>query len=104
MGFNHPYEIAWFYEKLYTSIGMRYHSTIFSIAGKTPNVNIYTNEYQKLKMEALPQIPELINGKDIQSLSLLKKKLSAILQRYEGYAGFRNAKGTIWLDAFQLGL
>ena len=50
---NHPEEGAYFYEKVVASIGMRYHSFIFSIAGLSPVINIYANEYQRLKIEAI---------------------------------------------------
>jgi len=53
LGFSNPEEAINFYSQLKASIGMRYHSAIFSLGQKIPHVNIYSNEYQRLKIKAI---------------------------------------------------
>jgi len=60
-GFKKPEDLALFYSKVYASIGMRYHSTIFGLAGGNPTVNIYITEYQKNKLEAIQKETNIPN-------------------------------------------
>jgi len=61
-GFNNPKETAYFYSKVVASVGMRYHSTLFALAGGHPTVNIYGNIYQEKKLQGIREethIPDL---------------------------------------------
>lgn len=74
--FNHPYEIAEFNKQIVASIGMRYHSTVFSLGAKKPNVNIYLDDYQKLKLKAINDIfkvPSYLNGNKCNAKDILKE-------------------------------
>ena len=56
IGFEKSTEIAYFYANVIVSIGMRYHSAIFGLRGGSPVINIYTNQYQYLKLKAIEDI------------------------------------------------
>ena len=53
IGFEKSTEIAYFYANVVASIGMRYHSAILGLGGGYPVINVYTNEYQHLKLKAI---------------------------------------------------
>ena len=80
--FDKPEDLALFYSQVYASIGMRYHSTIFGLAGGKPTVNIYITEYQKNKLEAIQQetgIPNFMaHAPTINATDLTNTLLEAI--------------------------
>lgn len=59
--FNSSTELSYFYHNVVGSIGMRYHSAIFGLAGNKPVINIYLDEYQKLKMQAIQEETKIPN-------------------------------------------
>ena len=74
ISFKHPSEIAEFNQQVIGSIGMRYHSTVFSLGARKPNVNIYLSEYQKLKLKAINDIhkvPRYLNGNKCTAKDIL---------------------------------
>ncbi len=54
-----PEEVAYFYSKVKASIGMRYHSFIFALAGGHPAINIFVNDYQEAKLRAIQEETKL---------------------------------------------
>ena len=60
VGFTRPEEVPAFFEKAVGTIGMRYHSTILSIANHTPVINLYLDNYQKTKIEAIQKETGLV--------------------------------------------
>ncbi|GAG87732.1 unnamed protein product, partial [marine sediment metagenome] len=59
VGFVKSTEMAYFYANVMASIGMRYHSAIFGLGGGSPVINIYTNQYQYLKLKAIEDVEGL---------------------------------------------
>ena len=55
-----PEEVPALFAKAVGTIGMRYHSTILSIANMTPVINIYLDNYQKMKIDAIEKETGLI--------------------------------------------
>lgn len=69
--FEHPEDLAYFYSKVIASIGMRYHSAIFGIAGEKPTINIYITDYQKYKIKAIQEETKIPNfGIDYKNLTV----------------------------------
>jgi len=71
---GHFAEMVGLYYDVVGSIGMRYHSAIFGLAGNHPVVNIYISEYQKGKVRAIRESTKLpyfmIDMKNCTSKSL----------------------------------
>jgi len=77
--FANPSEIAEFYSHCKCAVGMRYHSTIFSISQKVPHVNLYLNNYQKLKINAIEEETGLNIGIDCQQETLTVNNIIEVL-------------------------
>lgn len=80
--FNNPSEISEFYNYCKFAIGMRYHSTIFCLSQKVPHINLYINNYQKAKIQAIEKEFGIDFGIDCSNNVLdLYKEFKKIIKR-----------------------
>lgn len=83
--FNSASEISEFYSYCKLAIGMRYHSTIFSLSHKVPHINLYRNDYQKRKINAIENEFKMFFGIDCRKqMPNLYEELKTI-KAYKGW-------------------